>query len=172
MKAPQTPPQCNARRALRRTLSLKTKSYIQRIATWEIKYAVQPLSWYMWTAPSVFKCSVADACVVTVIIAVLGPAHSCARSTAAGSLGLYPQRLSHVPIRPEIVLSCEPCANNRPDDMRLKWFPREKGDARLQWNRWQRLAKGKEINNIFKKTDGIGETLPLAEPNLFQTEKR
>lgn len=39
------------------------------------------------------------------------------------------------PIRPEMAPSCEPCADNRPDDMRMKLFSREKGDAKLQRNR-------------------------------------
>lgn len=63
---------------------------------------------------------------------------SCARFTVAGPIGLPPlphQRLSHVPIRSEIAPSWKPCANKSPDDMRMKLFLREKGDAKRQRNR-------------------------------------
>ncbi len=77
----------------------------------------------MCAVPSIFICSVADAGVVAVIITVPGSAPT--RELA----------LPQVPIRSEMAPSCEPCADNRPDDMRMKLFSREKGDAKLQRNR-------------------------------------
>lgn len=45
------------------------------------------------------------------------------------------QRLSHMPTRPERAPSGKPCVNKWPEDIRMKLFLREKGDAKLQRNR-------------------------------------
>ena len=117
----------------------------------------------------IFQCSVADAGNVTVFNAllVLRPLHlACTRPYS------HPQRLPHAPIRPKIAPSCEPCANDRPNDITMDLFPREAGDTKFQQNRSERLARGKQINSKQKKTDRIDGTLPLTELNMVQTGKR